>query len=115
MPTEAPAPSGKEPTKNQVEKALLASKWLYYERGLAEDKPGAGPGTVIIFKRDGKATINDGIETSWKAAPRGELTYRIDTPKYVCTLKLQPDGSFAGKCTGSSAETVGFVHLIPQR
>lgn len=110
-----PAPSGKEPTKNQAEKVLLASKWLYFERGPAEDKPGTGPGNVIVFKKDGKAMINESIETSWKVALHGELSYRLDTPKYLCTFKLQPDGSFAGKCTGSSAATVGFVHLIPQQ
>jgi len=110
----APVTPTKEPTKNQAEKVLLASKWLYYERGLAEDKPGQGPGSVIVFKKDGHATINDSIETSWKVAPRGELSYRLDAPKYVSTLTLQPDGSFAGKCTGTSADAVGFVHLVPQ-
>ena len=106
--------SGAKPTKNQIEKILLGTKWIYTERGEAEDKPGAGPGNVIEFQRTGKASINGAIETLWKLDAHGELIYRIDTPKYICTLKLQSDGVFGGKCTGTSADALGFVHLTAQ-
>jgi hypothetical protein len=113
----APSTSSVDLTKNQTEKMLLASKWLYYEGGTAEDKPSSGPGDIVEFLRNGRATVKKttgAIETTWKLTSDRDLVYRMSDPKWNCTLKRLSDGIFSGKCTGTSGDVLGYVHLIAQ-
>lgn len=106
--------SGADMTKRQIEKVLLASNWAYYESGTSITERGAGPGKVIEFQKDGHAVIEGGIQTAWKLNNNGELIYRPESPKYISNLNLTADGVFSGKCSGTSADTLKFIHLIAQ-
>lgn len=101
-------------TKRQIEKVLLGSNWAYYESGASNTERGAGPGKIVEFHKDGSAVIEGGIQTVWKLNNNGELIYRPEAPKYVSTLTLTAEGVFSGKCTGTSADTMKFIHLVAQ-